>query len=79
VSGLFIDSIDSLDEVSGLLIDSIDSLDEVSGLLIDVGWAINTLHLLGSLPPHPLHLDLLGSLPSPPSVLGPQFTQHHKL
>jgi hypothetical protein len=35
VSGLFIDSIDSLDQVSGLVIDSIDSLDEVSGLVID--------------------------------------------
>jgi hypothetical protein len=32
VSGLLIDSIDSLDKVSGLLIDSIDSLDKVSGL-----------------------------------------------
>jgi threonyl-tRNA synthetase len=32
VSGLLIDSIDSLDQVNGLLIDSIDSLDQVSGL-----------------------------------------------
>jgi hypothetical protein len=35
VSGLLIDSIDSLDQVSGILIDSIDSLDQVSGLVID--------------------------------------------
>jgi hypothetical protein len=34
VSGLLIDSIDSLDQVSGLLIDSIDSLDQVSGLQV---------------------------------------------
>jgi hypothetical protein len=35
VSGLLIDSIDSLGQVSGLLIDAIDSLGQVSGLLID--------------------------------------------